>query len=354
MNNIVNWLDGWNVGGKTSIIWFFLFSSLLVFVALKIVKNAEVITSKTKFGGGVVGGILIAIITASPEFITSIEQSLLDQPGAASADNIGANAITGFMIGLAALLFMRETWLRRLHWFTIVTLWISFIVSIFITIMMYFKADVWLGISNVYAVGIVPIILLVIYFIMLLLQTKFEADDDHSNMSNESFIKETSVKKATKWFFIWGILLIILSIIVNFIVESMEHGFSINQESAGGIFLSIAMALPEGVAFFKLIKDKQYSTAVAVLVGHGFALFVSEWLADIAYAPAPTYTTDQLHKVWPISLITTISFFLLGLVPILSNKFKIFRENKIVYAILPALTVITYIVGWILILTLYY
>ena len=352
MNSVVTWLDGWNVGGKTSIIWFLALTGLLVYFALEIVKNAEVITTKTKFGGGVVGGILIAAITASPEIITSIQQSVMGEPGAGSADNIGANAITGFMIGLAALLFIRETWLDRLKKWTIITLWISFAISLFITLMMYFQKDLWIGSGGSFVIGIVPLTLLAFYFIMLFLQTKFGDDDDHNSVTD--YIGDTTVKKASYKFLMWGILLIIASIAVNFTVDSVEHGYGINQESAGGIFLSIAMALPEAVAFFKLIKDRQYSTAVAVLIGHGFALFVSEWLGDASFIDAPTYTTEAVHKVWPIATITTICFFLLGLAPVLGKKFKIFRENKVVYSIIPTSIILTYVVGWILILTMYY
>lgn len=352
MNPVVEWLNGWNVGGKTSIIWFVILASILVFIALKIVKNAEVLTAKTKFGGGVIGGVLIAAITAAPEFITSIQQSLLGQPGAASADNVGANAITGFMIGLAALLFIRETWMARLHKYVIITLWVSFAIALFMTIMMYLKVDAWIGKENSYAIGIIPLILLVFYFIMTFLEMKFGEDDEHS--SDEDYVKNTSIKKASTWFLIWGVLLIGLSVLLNYAVESMEDGFNIPQESAGGIFLAIAMALPEGVAFIKLVQDRQYTTAVSVLVGHGFALFVSEWLADMAYADAPTYTTEAVHQVWPIGVITTSSFALLGTQALLTRKIKLFRENKLVYSILPTITVLTYIVGWVLILTLYY
>ena len=132
----------------------------------------------------------------------------------------------------------------------------------------------------------------------------------------------------------------------------MKHGFSLSDGSVGGIFLSAAMALPEAVAFFILLKHKQFSAAVAVLIGHGFALFVSEWLVDVAFAKNASYLTDGVHDVWPISVITTISFGLLGMIPLLYKKFSIFRRSKIVYAILPSLVVTTYIVGWVLILTL--
>ena len=353
MNNIVNWFDKWNANGKTSIVWFFLFASLLVYFALKIVKNAEVLTVKTKFGGGVIGGVLIAIVTAAPEFITSIEQSLIGDPGAASSDNIGANAITGFLIGLAALLFIRETFLGKLKRWTIVTLWISFVISLTITIIMYFKLDYAIGTPGTYAIGIFPMLLLIIYFITLFLQYKFGDDDDHSTIS-EDYIKITSAKKASWMFVFWGSLLIIASIAINVVVKSMEGAYSISPDSAGGIFLSIAMAIPEAVAFFVLVKDKQYSAAVSTLVGHGFALFVSEWLADVSYANDAIYLTQEVHMVWAISIITTISFLLLSLQCLLAKKISYFRENKIIYSILPTLTISTFIIGWSLILTLYY
>ncbi|MCK5867294.1 MAG: hypothetical protein KAG14_02760 [Mycoplasmataceae bacterium] len=350
MSKIIDWTNSWTFGGKLSIIFFIIFVAFTVFFALKIVKNAEVLSAKSKFGGGIIGGILIAIVTAAPEFITSIQQSLSGEPGAGSADNIGANAITGFMIGLAGLLFIRESFLGKMQKWTIITLWISFVVSLIITLVMYFKADVIIGVKGTYAIGIFPAILLIIYFVLLFLQSKFGDNDDHA-ISGE-YTKKTSLKKASWLFVMWGILLIIGSIIINIFADSMKKGLNLSNDSVGGIFLSIAMALPEAVAFFILLKHKQFSAAVAVLIGHGFALFVSEWLVDVAYADNASYLTEEVHNVWPISVITTISFGLLGIIPLLYKKYPIFRENKFVYAILPSMVVATYVIGWILILTL--
>ena len=352
MNDIVKWMDGWNIGGKISIVWFLIFSAAVVFFSLKIVKNAEVLSVKTKFAGGFIGGVMIAVISAAPEFITSIQQSIIGDPGAAVSDDVGANILAGSTIGLAALLFLRETFMNRLKKWTIITLWLSFAFSLLMMFVMYFNADVWLGSSGKFVIGLFPLILIISYFILLWAQKKFGDDDEHQ--PEGEYIDKTSVRQASIRFLVWGVLLIIASILTNFSVVSMEHGYSISPESAGGLFLALTMALPETVAFFALMKKGQKAMAVAVLAGHGFALFVSEFLADASYVDAPTYVTEQVHNVWPLAMMAAISFGFLGISALVGKRFKIFQRNKIVYSILPALSFLTYVIGWILLLTIWY
>lgn len=351
MNNIVDWLDGWNVGGKTSIIWFILFSAGVVFFSLKIVKNAEVLSTKTKFAGGFIGGVMIAVISAAPEFITSVQQSLIGDPGAAVSDDMGAFLLAGSTIGLSGILFIRETFLNRLKKWTIITLWLSFFFTIGLMFIMYFQADITIGVAGKFAIGLIPLLLLISYFALLFMQKKYGDEDEH--VMSTDYITKTTVKQASWRFVFWSILLITASVFTNFAVVSMEHGYSLEPESAGGLFLALTMALPETVAFFALMRKKQYLMAVAVLAGHGFALFVSEFLADAAFVDGPTYATHQVNTIWPLALMSALSFAFLGIHALLGKKFKVF-ENKIVYSILPSMAFLTYVVGWILLLTIWY
>ena len=349
MGETVNWIKGWDSTGAISIALFLFLGILLVILSIQIVKNTHVLNAKSKFSSGLIGGVLLAIITASPEFITSIQQSLLGNPAAGTADVIGANAIAGFAIAISAVIFIRETFIKRLKVWTIASLWISFTCSLAITLVMIFKADINIGVVGKYAIGIFPIILFLIFLATTYLQSKFgnEINKTHKN----KYIQKTTKQKAWIKFLFLGFLLVIVSVVINWFAASIEEIYNIPSESVGGLFLSFVMSLPELIAFFSMMHAKQHTTAIAILIGHGFALFFAEWLGDLSFTPTATYTNPEVHDNWTLSLITTIIFFIISILPILSKKIKIF-QNKYVYLILPVIAIFTYVIGWILILSL--
>lgn len=347
MKDIVSWINGWSNDGKLSLLWFVPVTLLLVYAAIKIVKYAEVIIVKTKFGGAFIGGVLIATITSMPELITGIAQGLYGEPGAGSADNIGSNAFSAFLIGLAGVLFIKETFLKRLGKWTIISLWISFALATITSIMMFFQNDITIGTEGKFAIGLFPIFLFVFYIVSLWLQYKFGDEDveDHNN----PFVKATSAKTAILWFVFWSVLLVSFALVDNWVVSSIQHGYGISSLSAGGVFLSMATSLPEVVAFFVLLRKKQNAAAVAALIGsHIFNLSI-EFYVDISYADQATYTMSTIHDNWTLALTTSIMMLLLAIFAVTAPKYKVF-DNKYVYVITPTLVMVTYIVGWILML----
>ena len=347
MENIVNWLNGWNQGGKLSLLWFVPITALLVWAAIKIVKHAEVIIAKTKFGGAFIGGVLIATITSIPELLTGIAQATSNDPAAGNADNLGSNAFSGFLIAIAAILFIRETFLKRLGKWTIISLWISFALAASAFIMMEVQDDVILGTTGKFAIGLFPVALFAFYALSLWLQYRF-GDEDEVDHDNE-FVKQTSAKKSLIWFILWSFVLIALALIDNWLASSIQDGYSLDSTTIGGVFLSIATSLPEVVAFFVLLKKKQTSAAVAALIGSHIFNMSIDFFIDISYPKEAIYTLGAMHDNWRLALLTTSMMFALALFATISPKFKIF-DNKIVYAIVPSMVAIGYIVGWALML----
>lgn len=343
MRNIVEWLNEWNQGGKLSLLWFVPVTALLVWAAIKIVKHAEVIISKTKFGGAFIGGVLIATITSMPELLTGIAQAVYGNPAAGNADNLGSNAFSGFLIALAALLFIRESFLKRLGKWTIISLWISFALAASAFIMMEVQNDLILGSTGKFAIGLFPVALFAFYALSLWLQYRF-GDEDEVDHNNE-FVKKTTAKKALIWFTFWSLILVSLALVDNWLASSIQDGYSLDSSTIGGVFLSIATSLPEVVAFFVLLKKKQTSAAVAALIGSHIFNMSIDFFIDISYPQAAIYTLDDMHNNWKLALLTTSMMFTLAAFATISPKFKIF-ENKIVYAIVPSMVAIGYIAGW--------
>jgi len=100
--------------GKLSILVFIVFAAALLYASIKLVKYADILIAKTKFGGAFIGGVFIAAVTSMPELITEIAQSANGNPGAGMSDDLGSNAFSAFLIALAAIMFYKNRMFENL------------------------------------------------------------------------------------------------------------------------------------------------------------------------------------------------------------------------------------------------
>ena len=349
MHEIINWFSSWNMGGQLGLLWFFPFAGLVFWGATKLVSYAEVIIFKSKFGGAFVGGTLVAAVTSIPELIIEILQASAGHPGAGAADDIGSNAFSILLIAIASLIFMRMMFLNNLSKWTKITIGISLLISVLFTILTYFQKDLSINLGST-VIGLIPLMFFVIYLINLFLQYKFGEGDHSGDKPKRS---EISLKKASLLFLMWAILLVGFSMLLNITASSMQQGFNIPSNSIGGIFLAMASSLPEVVAFFMFLRNKQVTGAIGSLIGsHVFNLGIL-FFGDLTYSPAATFTTGKVQGTWMLGLSTVIMLVLLLTQVFLSSKFKkTFNKYKWINAVIPGLIISTYIIVWALMLAL--
>lgn len=341
MNTIVEALSSWTNDGKLAILIFIPFAVLLFFVALKLVHYAEVIIIKTRFGGGFVGGALIAAVTSLPELITEVAQSSAGFPGAGTADDLGSNAFSGLLIAISLLIFFKSRFLKKLNRFSQVSIFISGFLAFAFFILMFINKDVDLGI-----IGIIPLLFFLIYLIMLFIQYKF--DDSQESPPSNSKIAKVSVKKAIILFTAFALLLTGLALIVNWSASAMILGFGLPEGGIGGVLLAITTSLPEVVAYFVFLKKKQPIAGMAALIGsHFFNLGIS-FFGDLAFSSGPTFNEPSVGANWPLALLTAIIMFMIFFQTVASKKIK----NKYFHLVMPLVIISVYTIGWVLILAL--
>lgn len=351
MNQITIWLNNWTLNGKLSILIFFPLAMGVLVAAFKSIKYAEVMIYKSKMKGAFVGGVLLAGISSLPELITEVSQSASGNPGVGSADDIGANAFTTLLMGFATLLFVRRMFMNNISKWTRMSMVITALTSSLLTILLYLRSDLVIGVIGQYAIGIIPFVFFLIYLLSIWLSNKFATEEDEEK-EDMHFVKKTSLKKGIILFCFWGLTLVIFSLGLNTSVSSIQQGYNISSESAGGILLSMTTALPEAIAFFVLLKDKQYTVAIAAIIGSHMFNMSMIFFGDFAFTESPIFTNYEVHKNWTLALMTTIMMIMLIIQVQLGYRIKVFKENKVVYSIIPVLTIFSYFIGWGLILFL--
>lgn len=351
MKFLIEWLMSWTNNGKLAIIFFPFLCGLLLISSLSLVKWAQVIITKSKFGGGFVGGILIAGITSFPEMITEISQGLAGTPENGIGDDIGSNAFSVFLIGVGALLFTRYLFLSNLGRWTKISLGMSGGLMLAMSLMLYFHKDIQIGVNGKFALGIIPIFFFLFYIFTIWLSHKYGDEDEEP--INIEFVEKHSLREGVLRFTLAAVALMATAFLVNVDVSAFSDPKALNipSESAGGIFLAITTSLPEVVAFFIFMRKQQPAAAIASLTGsHFFNLGIS-FFGDMSFNEGATFNKIEMSHHFPLAIMTTCMIALIVVHSVLAWKFKEAFKKKSIYMIIPSITSIGYIVGWILILS---
>ena len=344
MNKIVDWISSWTNNGSLAILIFIPLALILLFVSIKLIKYADVIISKTRFGGAFIGGALIAAVTSLPELITEVAQSSTGHPGAGAADDIGSNAFSAFLIVISLLIFYKSSFISKLSKFSKITIGISAGISFVLGLLMFINHDISLGIH--WSIGLIPIALFIFYIIMLVVQYKYDTEAEDVELEGKT--KDISVKRALLMFTFFAILIAGFALAVNWTATSMIEGWGMSEDGAGGILLAATTSLPEIVAYIIFLRKKRPISAIATLIGSHFFNIGISLFGDIAYGDDATFNVAKVGDNWPIAVITGIVMSLILIQALLSKKIK----SKVFHLTLPAIGVAVYVGGWALILAL--
>ncbi|CAM9101282.1 hypothetical protein MYMA111404_00705 [Mycoplasma marinum] len=345
MENIAEKYSKFNSIG-TMWLWFIPAAIITFFMSLKMVKYAEVVIEKTKFGGAFVGGALVSVATSLTELVTEITQGVNGTPAVGLSDDMGANMFSTFMITVVLLVFIKQMFAKKLDKWTVFSMIFSLIITIILTIVVWFGNDLHISKGGKIAIGLIPIFFVFAYFIYVGLSYKYGTEDEQV----DGVVSNISAKKGVFGFLFFALLLLGAAVFLNLTIDAMMKTYGLKPKSAGGIFLSMTTAMPEVVSLVVLIRARQPIAAVASIIGsHIFNLSLIFW-GDIAFASHPILegpNVSGIAGVWILGAITAIELSLLIVFVIISKKIK----SKWVYAIMPSLIIATYIIGWIIMLT---
>ena len=322
---------------------------LMIFViysAIKLVKYADRVIDNTKFGGAFVGGAIIAAVTSIPELVTEVVQSSVNKPSIGTADDIGSIAFSTFFIALSIIFFWKSFFMKKIKFWTKITMSVSFALSLIATLTLVFKKDLMIGKEGVFAIGLIPLFFFIVYCVMLIIQWKF-GESDKKEKNTIKLKKVFSIKKTIFWFVFWSVVTMILAIGLNWVVDALKEWSNIDSGAVGGVILSITTSLPEIVAFLAFVFKKKYIAGLTSLFGAHIFNYAMTFFGDIAYIKNATFLEEEVSKNWPIAAIALISLFFIMLQAIFAKHMR----KKIMYFIFPTLSIITYFGGWVLILT---
>ena len=308
---------------------FLLFAFFTVFLSIKLSYYADLLSKTSKVSKALIGGILLAGVTALPEFVTCLSAVFLANPALALGDVLGSNFFNIFIIAFFDLFFLKKFMFRKLS----KNHYIVYILLITNYIFMYLFVHDLLSLSLL-GIGLPSLIIFITYFIYV----RKIASNDSKDLEKDS---SKNVKNLPLKLFIAALLMVISSISLTFLVNKISLMYpAFSSSLIGAILLGITTSLPEVITFYTLITLNNYDLAQANIIGSNlfnlFVLGVSDFF--LKGSSIYTYFDNDSLLILKLGILATSLCFI--------HHFKKFNSKKFLY-LLPSLAIVfCYLIFW--------
>lgn len=364
----------------------FTFGTILVAVLSTAMSKAAVtLRDKARLPEGVIGGILIGVITSIPELISGITGVISyakegTAPGSpVFGDAIGSNMFCLFVLSIVLLVCIKMFVKREVNQTNTFTVIFIIIGTIFCFLACVFdnygviypdgpSPLVWHG-FNLFSVFIFASYGAAVFF-MIFGSRRVKAKAVVIKGSETQTILPTSQKKKKSWFgsvnmgiviflfILFAVMLIVSSIFLAFSCEGLIKYWDLDKMFGHTLLLGVTTSLPEIISIINFVIDKEYNMAVDSTVGScGFNLTIL-FISNVAYAvvynpgalpgPQALFSLDR-YSIMQLVLFMFEAILILGYIITNSQSIKQYLTKKQVYSInatllsMVASTYVTYI-----------
>ncbi|HAX72950.1 MAG TPA: sodium:proton exchanger [Firmicutes bacterium] len=258
------------------LIQYFALAFLVVFSSIRISECVDELDKRTKLGGALIGGILLAGVTSLPELITSLSSTMmLNNPDLALGNILGSNAFNVFILAVGNIIFFKHMMFNHTKTGNAKTNFINVIIYILILITFYSVT-----IARVGHVGVTSICIFVLYYINLKIATN---NDEEEHEVRQDQPNDGSFSWLIFRFICWACVIVGTSMLVSITTDRIAQATGIGSSFVGAIFLGVATSLPETTSLISLIRLRNYDMAIGNIVGSNLFNFGVIALTDFLY-----------------------------------------------------------------------
>ncbi|RKD75592.1 cation:H+ antiporter [Sinobaca qinghaiensis] len=313
-------------------ILFLIAALVTIFAAVQLSTYADVISEKSKWGGMMVGTILLAGATSLPEVTASVTAVLIDSPDIAVGNVLGSNLFNILIIGFFDLVYRKDKIFASMARSNIYTA----LLGVFLTGMVFFALIIRTDIS-ILGIGIDSIIILLTYVIGMIAINKFTGSNEVAAPALEakSPVKKKSIplKKAQTGFLIAAVITLIAGSALTFSGDGIATRTGIGASFVGSFLIAASTSLPEGVSVFIALKLRNYNLALGSILGSNLFNMILLTVSDIFYFKGPVIAASS-----QTNLITSTAIALLSCILVYSIMRA--RKKVIRYYTLPSIAIV--------------
>lgn len=245
-------------------IQFIICAAAIITSGYKMTVFADEISEKTGLSSGLMGTLILAVITSCPELVTTLSSiSVVDAPDLALGDLVGANAFNIFAIALIGILCGKGSILRGQTKVSIFTASLSVFMLIVVIVSIR-----WNGIAEIFDISLGSIAIGALYIGGVVLIYKKEGRG--APRARERIKPSLKAK-----FSIAASIIIASGVWLAKIGKDISVVYGLNEMYVGVLLVAFATTMPEFVVSLTALKQNSVSMAVGNLLGSNiFNIFI--------------------------------------------------------------------------------
>lgn len=301
------------------IIQFLFFGTIVVFGAVSLSKQAEIIDENTKINPAIIG-IIIALATSLPELATSVTSVFLGTPSMAIGNVLGSNVFNSLILGLVAIYFFKEKLYSNIN---VATNKINYYV-----LLMYLLCTIGFIFDSIPMFWNVSLISILIFLTYIISIKRVESEQSKYEVKVEHDHSQEKAKRAYNLFVLFAIVILVSSILLSLTADQIVEKTGLSASFVGALFVAISTSLPEVITCASLVKSKSYNMATTSIVGSNLFNFLIIAIVDILI-------TDSIYSMFDITLGFLVVFGIIF--TIINIMFTKIKSDKTIISIIPGI-----------------
>jgi len=298
---------------------------------------------KTALSSALLGGVLLAIVTSLPEFITSLTSTIvLNNPTLAFGNVFGSNLFNLLILGSIDLIFINHLFFKQCKTGVktsgfIIGLYLVFLLPIVLSLTTSFNLSSF-AINTGINISFISLIVLVVYAISI---KRMQDDIIEEKLSQTS---PYTLKHILTAFIGFGILVVISAYFITIVTDQIASDYAINASFAGAIFLGVATSLPELTAVITLIKLKNYDVALGNILGSNIFNMLIISSVDFVYFKENIFVELLQNPTLSKNILLLLILGLINSIIVLVALLRKTPKSKGLYIIPSIFIIVTYMI----------
>ncbi len=254
---------------------FIILGAIVVFGAIKLAAQAEIIEENSKMNAAIIG-IILALTTSLPELATGLTSTFLGQPQMAIGNILGSNAFNFLILALFNIVFYSKVVLSKVDKSaTKLNIFSGIMYALFL--IAYFSTINNTNIEILGRLSLTSIGILVTYLFAIRMTSSIEEEVEHEPKQ----IDQKAYQEAQIRFVALAVVILLASILLARSADTIVQVTGMNASVVGAIFIGISTSLPELVTCYSLVKSESYTMAATSIWGSNLFNFAILTVLDL-------------------------------------------------------------------------
>ncbi len=254
---------------------FIILGAIVVFGAIKLAAQAEIIEENSKMNAAIIG-IILALTTSLPELATGLTSTFLGQPQMAIGNILGSNAFNFLILALFNIVFYSKVVLSKVDKSaTKLNIFSGIMYALFL--IAYFSTINNKNIEILGRLSLTSIGILVTYLFAIRMTSSIEEEEEHEPKQ----VDQKAYQEAKVRFVALAVVILLASILLARSADTIVQVTGMNASVVGAIFIGISTSLPELVTCYSLVKSESYTMAATSIWGSNLFNFAILTVIDL-------------------------------------------------------------------------